>query len=338
MRAERLGDAALDVPALAETDLAAVIAALEAEGARGLRRRLGTDHALRRADQRRRLGRAGARGDRLADGGREADRHGADPGRARDQGGLGRGPACARAPGRLRADLRGRARAQLPDTAGAEESLRRDQRGRRLRDALRRAGRGRGPLGALRRRGHARPPARSCSARWRAPARCWSRSRRWSRRPRSCRRAGSPTGSTATGWRWCWRCSRRHAGVSVGGADVFVNVAGGVRVDEPGADLAVALAISSAKSGKPLTDAGGRPLACFGEVGLTGELRHVGHPERRLAEAVKFGLAPVIGPRSSERLEGLSPAETLRAALAQARSGAARSDAARAPAAIADAA
>jgi DNA repair protein RadA/Sms len=112
----------------------------------------------------------------------------------------------------------------------------------------------------------------------------------------------------------------RHGGVQVGSADVFVNVAGGVRVDEPGADLAVALAIASAKSGRALTDAGGRPLACFGEVGLTGELRHVGHPERRLTEARKFGLEPVIAPQASERMPGLSPAASLREALKRARS------------------
>jgi DNA repair protein RadA/Sms len=90
----------------------------------------------------------------------------------------------------------------------------------------------------------------------------------------------------------------RHAGVSVGSADVFVNVAGGVRVDEPGADLAVALAVASAARGVAL-GGGERPVACFGEVGLTGELRTVGHPDRRLAEAAKFGLQPVIAPRES---------------------------------------
>ena len=58
----------------------------------------------------------------------------------------------------------------------------------------------------------------------------------------------------------------RHAGVSLSAADVFVNVAGGVRVDEPGADLAVALAVASAHSGRAL-ESDGRPLACFGEVG-----------------------------------------------------------------------
>lgn len=112
----------------------------------------------------------------------------------------------------------------------------------------------------------------------------------------------------------------RHASVQVGGADVFVNVAGGVRVDEPGADLAVALAIASALSGRSLTDPGGKPLACFGEVGLTGELRHVGHPERRLAEARKFGLEPVIGPVSGEGMSGLQGRPTLRSAIKLARS------------------
>ena len=71
----------------------------------------------------------------------------------------------------------------------------------------------------------------------------------------------------------------RHGGPSLAGADVFVNVAGGVRVDEPGADLAVALALASAHRGEPLADAEGSPLACFGEVGLTGELRG-GRPRR----------------------------------------------------------
>ena len=107
----------------------------------------------------------------------------------------------------------------------------------------------------------------------------------------------------------------RHGGPSLAGADVFVNVAGGVRVDEPGADLAMALALVSAHRGETLADGEGRPQACFGEVGLTGELRHVAHPERRVAEALKFGLGPVLGPASAERIEGLDPQGTLRDAL-----------------------
>jgi DNA repair protein RadA/Sms len=107
----------------------------------------------------------------------------------------------------------------------------------------------------------------------------------------------------------------RHAGIALGSSDVFVNVAGGVRVDEPGADLAVAMALASAHRGETLADPDGRPLACFGEVGLTGELRFVAHPERRVAEALKFGLSPVMGPQAGERVEGLAAHGTLRSAL-----------------------
>jgi len=89
---------------------------------------------------------------------------------------------------------------------------------------------------------------------------------------------------------------QRHARVATGGADVFVNVVGGVRVDEPGCDLAVALAVASAARGIALA---GAPRACFGELGLTGELRWVGHPERRLAEAARHELGAVIAPLHS---------------------------------------
>ncbi len=98
----------------------------------------------------------------------------------------------------------------------------------------------------------------------------------------------------------------RHAGVSLGASDVFVSVAGGVRVDEPGADLAIALALASAAKGAGLGQER-RPLAAFGELGLTGELRQVAHADRRLAEARKFGLTEVVRPT-----EGV---DTLRRAL-----------------------
>ncbi len=111
----------------------------------------------------------------------------------------------------------------------------------------------------------------------------------------------------------------RNGGPSLAAADVFVNVAGGVRVDEPGADLAIALALASAHRGEPLGALDDRPLACFGEVGLTGELRFVAHPERRVAEAAKFGLGPVVGPESAERIHGLEGTATLAAALRRAR-------------------
>jgi DNA repair protein RadA/Sms len=91
----------------------------------------------------------------------------------------------------------------------------------------------------------------------------------------------------------------RHAGIGLGTSDVFVNVVGGVRIDEPGADLAVALAVASAARGVA-TDPS--PVACFGEVGLTGELRSVAHPDRRTQEAAKFGLAQVLSPAGATTL------------------------------------
>ncbi len=109
----------------------------------------------------------------------------------------------------------------------------------------------------------------------------------------------------------------RHGRVGVGGHDVFVNVVGGVRVDEPGVDLAIALAVAGARRGVPIAVANGpAPLACFGELGLTGELRWVGHPERRLQEAARYGLRDVLAPAGSGA--GAREVGTLREALAAA--------------------
>jgi DNA repair protein RadA/Sms len=84
----------------------------------------------------------------------------------------------------------------------------------------------------------------------------------------------------------------RHAGIALGQADVFVNVAGGVRIDEPGADLAIALAIASAAKGSPVKPR----IAAFGEIGLTGRLRPATQAERRLEECAKLGLAAALAP------------------------------------------
>src|SRR5436190_14005485 len=84
----------------------------------------------------------------------------------------------------------------------------------------------------------------------------------------------------------------RHGRVPLGQADVFVNVAGGVRIDEPGADLAIALAIASAAKGAPLKPG----LAAFGEIGLTGRLRPAAQAERRVEECAKLGLAAAVVP------------------------------------------
>jgi DNA repair protein RadA/Sms len=108
----------------------------------------------------------------------------------------------------------------------------------------------------------------------------------------------------------------RHAGLALGQADVFVNVAGGVRIDEPGADLAVGLAIASATRGAPVRAA----TASFGEIGLTGRLRPVTQAERRAQECAKLGLEAVIVPAGTEASANVSlvEADTLRKAVSSA--------------------
>jgi DNA repair protein RadA/Sms len=92
----------------------------------------------------------------------------------------------------------------------------------------------------------------------------------------------------------------RHGGLPLGGADVFVNVAGGVRIDEPGADLGVALAIASATRSVPVRDG----LAAFGEIGLTGRLRSATQAQRRIEECRKLGLEPFEAATLRQALTG----------------------------------
>jgi DNA repair protein RadA/Sms len=87
----------------------------------------------------------------------------------------------------------------------------------------------------------------------------------------------------------------RHAGLDLSRAEVHVAVAGGVRVAEPGADLAVALAVASSATERPLPP----DLVTCGEIGLGGELRQVHRTERRLAEAARLGFARAVVPRSA---------------------------------------
>src|SRR6185437_1827115 len=105
----------------------------------------------------------------------------------------------------------------------------------------------------------------------------------------------------------------RHARVPLGQADVFVNVAGGVRIDEPGADLAVALAIASAARRVPVKTG----VAAFGEIGLTGRLRPAAQAERRLDECGKLGLSAVVAPAgtAANGKIDVEAAETLRQAI-----------------------
>src|SRR5207244_5034123 len=85
----------------------------------------------------------------------------------------------------------------------------------------------------------------------------------------------------------------KRAGLSLAGADVFVNVAGGIRLEEPAADLGLALALASSFRDAPLAP----DLVAFGEVGLGGELRPVHQLERRLEEEVRVGFSYPESPQ-----------------------------------------
>lgn len=86
----------------------------------------------------------------------------------------------------------------------------------------------------------------------------------------------------------------RRLGLDFGVYDAYVNVVGGMRVTEPAADLAVAAAIVSSYKNKPLP----KGVLLFGEVGLTGEVRRVNAPERRIADAINLGFDKFIVPDS----------------------------------------
>ncbi|WP_343712944.1 DNA repair protein RadA [Inquilinus sp.] len=84
-----------------------------------------------------------------------------------------------------------------------------------------------------------------------------------------------------------------RCGVAIGMNDVYLNVAGGLRIAEPAADLAVAAALLSSLTGVPVP----RDTVVFGEIGLSGEIRAVGQGDARLKEAAKLGFAAAIVPQ-----------------------------------------
>jgi DNA repair protein RadA/Sms len=102
-----------------------------------------------------------------------------------------------------------------------------------------------------------------------------------------------------------------RCGLSLGGRDVYLNVAGGLRVAEPAADLAVAAALLSSLADAPVPE---RTVA-FGEVGLGGEVRPVAQPETRLKEAAKLGFVRAYVPAGTKlRVEGIETVEIARLA------------------------
>ena len=85
----------------------------------------------------------------------------------------------------------------------------------------------------------------------------------------------------------------KRGGLNLSGADVYLNVIGGLRLDEPAADLPVALAIASSFRDKPISD----QLAAVGEIGLTGEIRSVSELPKRLNEISRLGFTTCILPQ-----------------------------------------
>jgi DNA repair protein RadA/Sms len=94
---------------------------------------------------------------------------------------------------------------------------------------------------------------------------------------------------------------QERAGIALGGFDVYANVAGGVRVSEPGLDLAVAMAVASARTEQQLP----ADAVVVGEVGLGGELRQVSQIARRLTEATRLGFRRAIVPLSTPDVAGI---------------------------------
>ena len=94
--------------------------------------------------------------------------------------------------------------------------------------------------------------------------------------------------------------AEKRAGMKLNVFDAYINVIGGLRLDEPGADLPVALAVASSYRDQPIAD----DLVAIGEIGLTGEVRAVSHMNQRLGEVVRLGFKKCIIPRNgSEKLE-----------------------------------
>ena len=94
----------------------------------------------------------------------------------------------------------------------------------------------------------------------------------------------------------------RHAGIQMADQDVFVNVVGGVKVNETSADLATLLALVSSFRDKPLPN----DLVVFGEVGLAGEIRPVPSGQERLREAAKHGFKRAIVPVANKPKEAVA--------------------------------
>ncbi len=103
----------------------------------------------------------------------------------------------------------------------------------------------------------------------------------------------------------------RRTKLNLSDSDIYINVVGGIKLQDPAADLAVCMAIASASKEMQLDP----QAVVFGEVGLSGEVRSVANIERRVAEAKKLGFTYAIGPKNSSKTTFLKPIPSMRDAL-----------------------
>ena len=319
LRAERIGAVDPSLFLAAETDLAAVLGHVDAVQPDLLVVDSVQTIATAEVDGHRGRRHPGARGRGGADPGGQGPRHRHRARRPRHQGRLDRRAAAARAPRRRRPAFEGDRHSPLrlvravknrygpADEVGCFEL---DDDGIvGLAD----------PSGLFLSRRCATVPAPASPSPSRAGVRWSPRCRRWSRRP-----AGSPrratSGLDASRVAMVLAVLERRAGVPLAPADVYVATVGGVRLTEPAADLAVALALASAATQQPLP--GG--LVAIGEVGLAGEVRRVpsvsppagrGGPARlhpRPGAARPRPAPTASGSRRSADLDGCSCGAALR--------------------------
>lgn len=103
----------------------------------------------------------------------------------------------------------------------------------------------------------------------------------------------------------------RRTKLNLSDKDIYINVVGGLKLNDPAADLAICMAIASAAAGKRLDDG----LVVFGEIGLGGEIRSVHSSDRRTAEAKKLGFTQAIGPKAGQKNSFIKGVGDLRQAL-----------------------
>ena len=295
MRAERLGALARQ-PARRLRDLAAARRRARRIGAaRRVGARLDPDRPRSRPSRCARFGHPGARLRVPARAAGEGTRAGHRARRPRHEGRHPRRAARARARRRHRPLVRRRSRPRAAHAARAQAPVREHVGARAVRDDRPRPRRRARRVLALpprpaRRRARFRSGGRCSKAR----VRCSWKFRRWSC-PTACRRDGRPRASIRARLAMVLAVLDQHGGVSTAKAEVYASVAGGLRVTETGVDLALALAVGSARRKQPVV--GG--TVAVGEVGLGGEIRAVPQLDRRLDEAARLGFTHASAARAA---------------------------------------